>query len=110
MTADELIKHFEGVKQSVIGRVPDIIQTAGVRVQADAKRDAPIEFGRLRNSITAQAEDDRFTAVVYTDVEYAPYQEFGTNRMGAQPYLMPAFDRHAPKVVQAIDKLIKDSL
>lgn len=31
--------------------------------------------------------------VVGTNVEYAPYVEFGTSRMGAQPYLRPAVDR-----------------
>ena len=132
MTADELIKHFEGVKQSVIGRVPDIIQTAGVRVQADAKRDVPVDTTKLRASITVKSDDNRFTSVVYTNTEYAAYVEFGTGNlvsvpngvsasmfmgsgirqvnMRPQPYLMPAFDRHAPKAVQAIDKLIKDSL
>lgn len=31
--------------------------------------------------------------VVGTNVEYAPYVEFGTSKMSAQPYLRPAADK-----------------
>lgn len=88
-------------------KVKDIIQTRGLYIQRDAKRDAPLQYGRLRNSITPVAEDNRFTSVVYSDVEYAPFQEFGTVKMGAQPFMMPAFERHSERVIQDIDKELK---
>lgn len=39
-----------------------------------------------------QPKDD--TVYVGTNVEYAPYVEFGTSRMHARPYLKPALENH----------------
>lgn len=39
----------------------------------------------------SQPNEDH-VAHVGTNVEYAPYVEYGTRRMGAQPYLRPAMD------------------
>lgn len=66
-----------------------VIDTA-LAIEGDAKRKAPVDTGRLRNSITHERSDDELSARVGTNVEYAPYQEFGTVRMNAQPFLHPA--------------------
>ncbi len=55
-------------------------------VATDAQAMVPIDTGRLRDSITAEA--DRVT----TDVEYASYVEYGTSDTPAQPYMRPAAD------------------
>lgn len=70
-------------------------QLAKMCVQIDrrAKQLCPVDTGRLRSSISwAIVPDGRSIAgVVGTDVEYAPYVEFGTVKMDAQPFLRPAF-------------------
>jgi len=38
--------------------------------------------------------NDDVTLHVGTNVEYAAHVEYGTVRMGAQPYLRPAFDHN----------------
>lgn len=73
-----------------------------------AKSIVAVDTGRLRNSITwkmkgqqgrtsANDESDTITAptddlqVAFgTNVEYAPYVEYGTERMTAQPFIAPA--------------------
>lgn len=65
------------------------------RVAATARAKAPVATGRLRDSITA--DKDR----VYTDVEYAPFVEYGTATDPAQPFLRPAAD----EVGEATDAL-----
>jgi HK97 gp10 family phage protein len=63
-----------------------------IRVESAAIRGCPVDTGRLRASITHEIASDVEGLVgrVGTDVEYAPYVEFGTGRMAAQPYLRPA--------------------
>ena len=49
--------------------------------------------GNLRSSIT-HVSDER-SATVGTNVEYAPYVEFGTSRgMKPRPYIRPAIEEH----------------
>ena len=60
----------------------------GLMVQNEARRLAPVDTGRLRASITVKRTPDGVT--VGTNVEYAPYVEYGTRHMAAQPYLRPA--------------------
>ena len=84
----------------------------GLVVEGQAKTLCPIKTGRLAGSITTQASDGQGTAprapagpgdmiqkpnvpnevYVGTAVEYGPYQEFGTVRNNAQPFLRPALD------------------
>lgn len=60
-------------------------------IAADARRFVPVLTGDLRSSI--RTEVDGSTGYVIAgdeDVDYAAYQEFGTTKMVAQPYLRPA--------------------
>ena len=43
------------------------------------------------------------TVYVGTNVEYAPYVELGTSRMGAKPYLRPAVENSRKKIEKAIE-------
>ena len=67
------------------------LELCGALWESDAKQMAPVDTGRLRNSIEHHPEGND-TMVVGTDVEYAIYQEMGTSRMKAQPFLKPSGD------------------
>jgi HK97 gp10 family phage protein len=63
-------------------------------IQNDARRYCPVDTGRLRASITAspvQRLGGRLFIWIGTNVEYAPFVEYGTRFMAAQPYLRPGF-------------------
>ena len=83
------------------------IQTAGTDVQKDAKAKVPRRTSRLHNSIKNYAEDGGFTSIIETNVEYGPYVEFGTVKMSAQPFMMPAFEKHSKKLMKELDKMLK---
>ena len=57
------------------------LTAAALIVESDAKLRAPVDTGNLRSSITHTVEGDR--ATVHTNVEYAPYMEYGTSRTAA---------------------------
>lgn len=78
-------------------------------VHAEAKQMCPVDTGNLRASITPVVESWA-RAYIGTNVEYAPYVEYGTRNMAAQPYLEPAFlkgKEEAPKIFdQAIERAL----
>jgi hypothetical protein len=70
-------------------RVPNRLGRSGPG-KVLAYRYVPADTGRLRASLHTEKPGDGFAAG--TDVEYGIYQELGTRRMRAQPYLRPALD------------------
>jgi HK97 gp10 family phage protein len=84
----ELKKLFEGEN----GPVAKDLAKRAIRVEAAAKRLAPVRTGRLRASITHQISHDErgLLAVVGTNVVYARFLELGTFRMSGRPFLRPA--------------------
>ena len=86
MTAEQLAK----------ARALEII---GGKAETYAKLLAPVDTGNLRNSITHQQLDED-TEIIGTNVHYAPYQEFGTSKMAAHPFLKPAAEGHSEEYKQ----------
>jgi HK97 gp10 family phage protein len=84
-----------------------VIATYAFRIERTAKRLAPVDTGRLRASITTELK--RLAAEVGTDVEYAPYQEFGTYKMDANPYLRPALNKHKDDFIRSLKSAIRQA-
>lgn len=70
------------------------IQKATIKVQGDAKMLAPVDTGQLRNSIQADTSEVRGQVVgkVHTNIEHAPYIEFGTGQRGDASPSPPKYD------------------
>lgn len=77
-----------------IGSLPARAERLAARlallVQEIAARLAPYITGTLRRSIQAMREDMARWRVVVS-VVYGLFVEFGTHKMAAQPYFIPAF-------------------
>ena len=75
--------------RSFAARVQELTRqrvAAAAQAHAEAARSrAPVDTGRLRNSIRAEA--DGLTARVVADCEYAAAVEFGTRRTAPQPFM-----------------------
>lgn len=74
------------------GPVYKMILKTTLRIEALAKMKCPVDTGRLRNSIQHQIalDNGEITGRVGTNVEYAPYVEFGTRYWSGKPFLIPA--------------------
>ena len=81
--------YIPDVKDDIDKAVSDILDFAGLEIQRVARPLAPVDKGRLRQSITFVKETDR--VYVGSTVDYAGYVEYGTVKQKAQPYLKPAF-------------------
>ena len=69
------------------------LELIGGKAESYAKKNCPVDTGRLRNSIT-HARFDENTEVIGSNVDYAAFVELGTYKMAAKPYLRPAAEIH----------------
>ena len=84
------------------------LETCGLVAEGYAKKLAPVDTGNLRNSITHTVDEEEPAAYIGTNVEYAPYQEFGTIHMAAHPFLKPAVADHANEYRKIIENELKN--
>ena len=91
----------------VAGRAGVAMQKVAADIEAEAKTRAPVDTGFLRGSISSSftAAGGSFTVEIGPTAEYGGYVELGTSRQAPQPYLQPAFDRHAPLLEAALARL-----
>jgi HK97 gp10 family phage protein len=90
----------------------EIAVTKGaLKIEAGAKRRAPVDTGYLRESINHRLEfsEDETVAIIGTNVDYAPHQEFGTEKMPPQSFLRPSLEEEIEGIKEDIKAaLIKD--
>lgn len=123
--ADRLIRKAERIGGEIKSDVRVVIRKYTLIIERTAKKLAPVDTGRLRSSIRGVLRG--MVGEVLTDVEYAPFQEFGTGRRGAMSgtetpsgyeygpsagiapnsFLRPALERHAQDFVREVRDVIR---
>ena len=92
--------------------VEQAMKEAVLIVEADAKRNAPVNFGRLRADITHQITKIAGAVIEgkvgnTPKITYARFQELGTSKMDPQPYLRPALRNNFEQIVSIIQEAIE---
>lgn len=87
-------------------RVTKVVIATALAVEAEAKTTAPVKTGNLRRSIHTVPLDATH-AQVGTDVEYAPYQEYGTRNVPAHPFLTPAVEHARAPFLAALARVFR---
>jgi HK97 gp10 family phage protein len=93
--------NYNGYPEKAVKKANErVIVELCIQTAAQAKRLAPVDKGRLRQSIGWRTEKQAEGSLestpkngqgyVGTNVEYGVYQEFGTRKMDARPFLRPA--------------------
>ena len=80
------------------------LEAIGLTAEGYAKRETPVDTGRLRNSISHATDDE--AAYIGTNVEYAPYVELGARGRQGVHMLQRAATEHADEY----KKLMEDSM
>lgn len=101
--SEQIVRDMRG------GPFTQAMKKATLLVTRAAKRNAPVDTGRLRSSITPEIR--RMTrevqGVVGSNVKYAPYQEFGTRRgLAGKRYLQRALEENAEKIKELLTKFV----
>jgi len=85
-----------------------VVNKYGLAITGEAAKNAPLDTGALRSSITSESMmtgDLSFT--VQDGVNYGIFQELGTSKMAAQPFLLPAVEAWRQKFLDAFAELFK---
>ena len=108
--------------------VEDALIICGEKMEGYAKGQCPVATGRLRGSITyatttfhsssespAKGDDstlhgtpEKGSVYIGTNVEYAPYQEYGSNGRVGHHYLKKGVQDHLSEYQNVIDKTLRD--
>jgi len=73
------------------------LEKSAIVVEGDAAALCAVDTGNLRESIRREVGEKE--AIVGTNTNYAPYLEYGTSNMKAQPYLRPALIKNKNKIL-----------
>lgn len=94
-------------KKADMSAVKRVVKQNGAELQVRAQRNAPVDTGNLKRSVRLDISDRGLTAESEATAEYAPYVEWGTRYMEAQPYMRPAFIEQKEQFRRDMDRLTK---
>jgi HK97 gp10 family phage protein len=85
-----------------------IVEKYGWNIASQSAQNAPVDTGALHDSILSESKmTGEMTFTVSDGVEYGVYQEFGTSKMGAWPFMRPAIEKWAARFQAAFSELFK---
>ena len=105
----KMTSHSEEVKAEAKAKITAWLTAIGEDAAQTAAERAPVDTGRLKNSITSAVDPEEQVAYIGTNVEYAPYVELGTSRMAARPYLRPAAENHGDEYRALMEQAMKNA-
>lgn len=128
MTFQELTLTLSRAGQDMERFIKDEIEASGREIELKAKQLAPVDLGKLKQSINYAPTDNGLGAMISVNVTYAAYQEFGTGglvsvpeelrelaelykgkgvrqiNLRPQPYLYPAFVEGRKQLMETLTK------
>jgi phage gpG-like protein len=83
------------------------LEAIGLTAEGYAKKETPVDTGRLRNSI-GHAVDDK-AAYIGTNVEYAPYVELGARGRAGVHMLQRSATEHTAEYKKLMEESMKNA-
>lgn len=88
--------------------VKNAVTLNGAELQKSMMQKAAVDTGNMKRSIKLVKKDGGYGVEVGPTVNYAPYVEFGTRYMTAQPFIRPSYEQQKTKFIQDIARLVRD--
>ncbi len=107
---EEFYSWTEKAAGSIEKDIADALMSGGLKLEASAKRNTPVDTGRLRDSITTQAKDNGLTVEVGTNVEYAEFVHNGARGRMPRPFLEQAWEQNKDKIIAEIGSAVEKGL
>ena len=82
------------------------LEAIGMTAEGHAKKNTPVDTGRLRNSITHTTDSN--AAYIGTNVEYAPYVELGARGRKPVHMLQRAATEHKDEYKKIMESSLKN--
>ena len=105
----KVTSHIDDVLPPRDNAIDRALEKIGLVAERYAKEYAPVDTGRLRNSISHEVASDEGAVYIGTNVEYAPYQEFGTRYQSGTPFLRPAVENHLDEYKAIVENELKNA-
>lgn len=77
ITSVKIVDHSDEVLKALGDKINVALEAIGKEAVTYAQKDCPVDTGRLRASIAEQVVPDEKAVYIGTNVEYAPYVEYG---------------------------------
>jgi HK97 gp10 family phage protein len=105
--------HVPQVIRAVETHADNCVESIAKGIQSKAQAKAPVRTGALREGIKAESAGAHTWNVTAAstdggaDREYAEYNEYGTRKMAAQPFMKPGYEEaRASDVPEAIAQYV----
>lgn len=109
---DEVIANLRGFTDIAERKLGTKLSSIILKVAFDAKTLAPFKTGFLRESISVKLEKKKgflLKGIVRSAAPYSIYQEFGTVKHSAHPYLIPALDQNRQLIINELGRGLLES-
>lgn len=104
---NEVILNLRRIRTANRKIVKDALMKGGETFQEEAAARAPVASGDLRESIETQLTANKNSEIVVSvgpTVFYGAFQEFGTSKQSAKPFMRPAFDAKGEAVLDQVSR------
>lgn len=112
---DSIISQLSNFGEDAIRAAAKELTDTAHEVEAEAKnnikRNKTVDTGRLLGSVITEIKGSGVNteAEIGTNVEYANYIEYGTSRMAAKPFLIPAFASKTDGLEDRVNQAVRDA-
>jgi HK97 gp10 family phage protein len=99
ITASVIFDRTPAIRKAMSPLTAQAVRATAFAIEAGWKRRAHVLTGAYRNSIRTMHPPGAHTAYVFTNIEYAPFEEFGTRFRPGHPAMRPAVEEQRPLYV-----------
>lgn len=106
MSVSITFDHLDESQREAHRAIEQALSDGAVEAQATAQFLAPVDTGRLRASISTR-DAGPLNFEVYTDVNYAVYQEYGTRYQPGKAFMRPSYERHRIPITESCARALQ---
>lgn len=103
-------RQLRQVEQAIIAAMPAAVKAGAAILKPEAVNLSPVRTRHLIGTVEdapVEADNSSATHRVFVKAFYASYQEYGTSKMAAQPFLRPAAELRQNEIEEAMGNVIR---
>ena len=100
-------RRLQELSDQLQAKARQVVLIAAHNTERRAKELVPVDTGATKNSIEVHPGPGDAEASVGPSTEYAPFLEFGTRRMAARPFMVPAAEAERGPFMAALKAIVE---
>lgn len=98
----KLAHDLAGAPARISATAAPVVDAGLHAIEADAKGRAAVLTGEMRSRVHTEMDGDGLGGSVIDDSDHAIYNEYGTSKMAAQPFMGPALEAGVPRLTDGL--------